>query len=252
VLLYGTLALCAAIIGWMVLRYDLYDREPWHTLALVMLVGAALMWLAGKAQGALIRLAADHTPNIVGNTLFATLAGTLEEIAKIASVLIVAFLFRRHFNDPIDGLIYGSFAGLGAAIEESIFHMGFESTTMILPGQEPIRLMGHLIMGGIGGFGLGFWFVRAPRWPLWTFGSLAAAILLHTLWDIVAFDAADHLAQYKSINTWHTAASIALMLAGMIAFRIMVVRGSAMSRSVFRPEPFATSPSTSNEPACPP
>jgi len=218
----------------MVLRYDLYDREPWHTLALVMLVGAALMWLSGKAQGTLIRLAADYTPSIAGNTLFALLAGTLEEIAKLASVAIIAVLFRRHFNDPIDGLIYGSFAGLGAAIKESIFYMGFDSTTMILPGQEPLRLMGHLIMGGIGGFGMGFWATRVRLWPLWTLGSLACAMILHTLWDIVAFDAADHLAQYKFINGWHTIASVALMLAGMIAFRIMVLRRSAKSRGVFR------------------
>ncbi len=214
----------------MVLRYDLYDREPWHTLALVMLVGAALMWLSGKAQGTLIRLAADYTPSIVGNTLFATLAGTLEEIAKLASVAIIAVLFRRHFNDPIDG----SFAGLGAAIKESIFYMGFDSTIMILPGQEPIRLMGHLIMGGIGGFGMGFWATRVRLWPLWTLGSLACAMILQALWDIVAFDAADHLAQYKFINGWHTIASVALMLAGMIAFRIMVLRRSAKSRGVFR------------------
>jgi RsiW-degrading membrane proteinase PrsW (M82 family) len=231
--LYGTLALCALVIGWMVLRYDLYDREPWYTLALVMVLGAAFMWLSGKAQASLIYLAADHLPQIVGNVYFSILAGVLEELAKALAVVIVAMCLRRHFNDPIDGLIYGSFAGLGAAIEESIFVMGFTSTTMILPGQEPIRLMGHLIMGGIGGFGLGYFVMRSSRWPLWVGASLLAAMLLHTLWDIVAFNASDQLQTSERLSPWYTVASVMLMLSGMIAFRLMVVRGSAMSRRVF-------------------
>jgi RsiW-degrading membrane proteinase PrsW (M82 family) len=146
-------------------------------------------------------------------------------------------LFRRHFNDPLDGLIYGSFAGLGAAIEESITVLGFADGPILLPGQEPVRLAGHLIMGGIGGFGLGMRPLADRRWHLWALATLAAAALLHTLWDVVAFHAHDHADLHARASPWHTAAGVLLMLAGMVVFRWLVRRGAALSRRVFAPVP---------------
>ncbi len=170
-----------------------------------------------------------------GNTLWALYAGVTEEVGKVLAVLAVMVLFRRHFNDPLDGLIYGSFAGLGAAIEESIAVLGFADGAILLPGQEPVRLAGHLIMGGIGGFGLGMRPLGVRRWYLWALATLAGAALLHTLWDVVAFDAHDRADLHGRATAWHTASGVVLMLVGMIAFRWLVLRGAAHSRRVFDP-----------------
>ncbi|MDX2130442.1 MAG: PrsW family glutamic-type intramembrane protease [Planctomycetota bacterium] len=238
VALYATLLLCAAGIGALVYRYDLYDKEPPRPLALAVVLGAASIWIAGRVQGVLIDITVDVAHEAAGNTMWALFAGVSEEVGKIAAVFVVLLVFPRHFNDPLDGLIYGSFAGMGAALEESVFFVGFNDGSPFLPGQEPVRLAGHLIMGGIGGFGLGLRAMRHPRWRLAAAASFAGAALLHTLWDVVAFGAADEYDLRGRVSAWRTAAGVVLMLLGMVAFRWMVSRGAALSKRVFdtRPE----------------
>ncbi len=232
-LLYATLLLCSALIGLQVYRYDLYDREPPHAILLTLVGGAVGLWAAGLAQIAFMKwlgiAVGEHF-----NTWMAFAAGTTEELAKVSVVGLVAILRPRWFNDPLDGAIYGAFAGLGAAIYESVMHLGFpewDKLPAFLPAAEPIRLMGHLIMGGIGGFGVGFVRAQTGGWAgvrgwIALGACLAGAMVLHVAWDVVAFDAADR----GRMLPWHTTASIVMMLAGMFAFRMLVRAGSEHSR----------------------
>jgi RsiW-degrading membrane proteinase PrsW (M82 family) len=228
-LLYGTLAICAVVIGVVVIRYDLYDREPLRIILLAAALGAIAMWLTGLFQLAVLNLI--HTNGAtISNTSLAVLAGTSEELAKFAVVLAVAGLSRRNFNEPLDGLTYGSFAGLGCALYESVVLLVRVGDSPVLPLQEPIRLAGHLVMGGIAGSGLGLLTMPARSPWLSIVGGITGAMLLHTLWDIAAFDAADHQRHFGRILPWHTGAPIVLMIAGMIAYRLLVERGLRLSR----------------------
>ncbi|MBX3407043.1 MAG: PrsW family intramembrane metalloprotease [Phycisphaeraceae bacterium] len=225
-LLYATLLLCSVAIGAQVYRYDLYDREPPHAILLALIGGAIGLHLAGLAQVAFIAWMGTAIGEHF-NLWLALAAGTTEELAKISIVAFVALARPRWFNDPLDGAIYGAFAGLGAAVYESIVHLGWPAAEPFLPATEPIRLMGHLIMGGIGGFGVGFVKVlRASRGWWWLTGCLLGAMALHTLWDVIAFDAADR----GKMLPWHTAGSVMLMLAGMVTFRLLVRKGAEKSR----------------------
>lgn len=230
-LLYATLLLCSLAIGAQVYRYDLYDREPPHAILLAMIGGAIGLHLAGLAQVAFMAwmgtAAGEHF-----NLWLALAAGTTEELAKIAVVAAVALARPRWFNDPLDGAIYGAFAGLGAAIYESVVHIGWPSAEPFLPASEPVRLMGHLVMGGIGGFGVGFVKVlhasrgeRVGGW-WWLAGCLLGAMALHFAWDVIAFDAADK----GRMLPWHTTGAVLLMIGGMVAFRMLVRKGAERSR----------------------
>lgn len=233
VLLYLTLAACGVVIAAVAIRYDLYEREPWALLAAAMAGGAVLMWAVGQGQVAVLR-AAYLSDAPLSDTKFALMAGFSEETAKLGVVLLVALVTRRHFNDPLDGLVYGSFAGLGAALEESVAVLRNMPGQRFLPPQEPIRLAGHLVMGGISGFGAGVLVMRR-RWV--AAGAIAlsllAAALLHTLWDVVAFDAADYYAVNHRLKGWHTASPMALMLGGMILYRGLAGAGARMARAHF-------------------
>ncbi len=231
VVLYSSLLVCAAFFAWIAWKYDFYDREPPKALFLALVLGALFMWTAGRTQVLLINLVADHAYSLAGNPTWACFAGITEEVAKLFAVAVVLIVFRPHFNDPIDGLIYGSFAGLGAAIEESIWHLGFDGSVMLLPGQEPVRLAGHLVMGGIGGAGLGA-FVMRRSWA-WVLASLAGASFLHIAWDVVAFDAADVALAEGKPRPWHVASGVVLMFAGMVVFRYLVTRCSRWSKAHF-------------------
>lgn len=228
--LYSALAACAVIVGWLVVRYDLHEREPLPLLAAAMLLGAGAMFAAGRLQ--VWALTAAHAGNWeIGNASHALLAGTTEELAKFAVVAAIALCCRRRFNEPVDGLIYGSFAGLGAALEESVAVMSDSMPLAFLPMQEPVRLTGHLVMGGIGGFGVGLLVLRARIGPSGVVLCLLGAIVLHTLWDVVAFDAADFHRHAGRVHAWHTGSAIVLMLGGMVVYRGMVSAGVRMAQT---------------------
>ncbi len=231
--LYLTLAGCAVIVAAMVVQYDLYDREPLWLVVAAALLGGVGMYAAGEVQVALLR-AADWRSIPVSDAMMALLAASTEEVAKLSVVILVALLVRKEFNDPLDGVIYGSFAGLGAALDESIAVLGRLDNPAYLPLQEPVRLSGHLIMGGIGGFGMGMITTRSRFKPLWIIGTFLGAMVLHFLWDVVAFSAADHYRQTGGTRWWHTAGPIAMMLAGLVAFKLMVSFGARLTREVLQ------------------
>jgi RsiW-degrading membrane proteinase PrsW (M82 family) len=200
-----------------------------------VLLGAAFMYVAGQIQIAVMSaggaFAARHF-----DTMLAVLAGTTEEAAKLGVVLIVACVFRTSFNDPLDGLIYGSLAGLGAAIEETVALIGWPRPSELPLGTEVIRQCGHLVMGGICGFGAGWLATARGRarhgFLLPVLACYLGAASLHTAWDLVAFDA-ENVSSQRGSTRWHVYASIALMLLGMVVYRAMVMRGDRLSRGVF-------------------
>ena len=162
----------------------------------------------------------------------AAVAATHEELARLLIVAALALLVRRQFNDPMDGLIYGSIVGLGMAIEESIFYLelwGVEGP--LPPATEPVRFCGHLIMGGITGYAVGLARMGLPRWGLVLAGCLAFSMALHFLWDWLAFAAQ----QVGFMAPWQTAAAIGLMLGGIAFYGRLVVCGCGHSQRVFSP-----------------
>ncbi|MEK6702325.1 MAG: PrsW family glutamic-type intramembrane protease [Planctomycetota bacterium] len=228
--LYLSLALCSVGIAAAVVRYDLYKQESWTALALVAALGAGSMWLAGQAQLGVIHVLSSNDL-LIDNIQLALLAGSTEELGKLLAVLLLFLLARRAFDEPLDGLIYGSFAGLGAAIEESVVVLGKVTPALYLPPQEPVRLAGHLVMGGIGAFGLGLLTTRS-RWAFPVIAAcLAGAILLHTAWDVAAFSAADLYRIHGKLLPWHTVTPIVLMLGGMLVYRWFAGIGARMVRA---------------------
>jgi RsiW-degrading membrane proteinase PrsW (M82 family) len=224
ILLYASLLLCGFVLGIVVWKYDLYLREPWWLLLIATALGAASIHLAGRVQVWMIHEVTSRG-TLVSDPAFALMAGATEEIGKLLVVLIIWVAARAHFNEPIDGLIYGSFAGLGAALEESVAVMVGDGTRGMLPAQEPVRLAGHLVMGGIAGFGAGLAATRQRRGLPAFAGSLITAITLHTLWDIAAFSAANFHQAHHRLRPIDNAAPMALMLSGMIVYRAMVTAG---------------------------
>lgn len=228
VTLYLALAACAGLLAVMVVRYDLFDREPWYMLLGATLLGAVGMSCAGVAEQWVI-LAVTDRGGVIGNVELALLVGVTEELAKFLAVVLIFLGARRYFNEPLDGLIYGSFTGLGAAVEESVHMLLQLERPTGLPAQEPVRLAGHLVMGGIGSFGLGFVVVKHRR--AWAYAglALAAAMALHTLWDIAAFSAADHHREHGRLRSWHTLMPVGLMFVGLYVYRRLVGRGAALT-----------------------
>lgn len=185
---YILLTLGGMLFGAIVYRYDMHEREPWWMLLLAIVGGAVMMAGAFCAEYAVLLAVANSGLEYDYALLHATLAGVLEELAKFTIPLAVLLLFRKQFNDPMDGLIYGCMAGLGAALYESAWFMLNEPTTGWLPllhqrAQDAVRLLMHTCWGGLGGFALGLIVMKKP-WRLMLAKCLGGAVALHLCWDL--------------------------------------------------------------------
>jgi RsiW-degrading membrane proteinase PrsW (M82 family) len=226
VILDVTFAGCAIGAAVLVYRYDLYDQEPVPVVALAAAMGAAGMAGAGWLEAVTFRTFDLRSP-----IAFATVGAVCEEAAKLLVVALLA-LWARSFNDPMDGLIYGSMAGLGAAMEEGIAILhATPDAARALPVEELVRLCGHLVMGGIGGFGTGCLFHGRRRWKLAVAASFLAAVLLHFGWDLAALraESGGPMAEREMLL------GAGLMLMGMLLYGRLVVLGSRWSMELFAP-----------------
>jgi RsiW-degrading membrane proteinase PrsW (M82 family) len=226
-LIYGTTVVAALVIATIVYRYDLYDREPWWLLLLTAGLGAGAMWVTGHVEDwTRARLPSQWDEAAASGMI----AATHEEAAKFLVVLAVALVFRRQFNDPMDGLIYGAFAGLGMAVEESLHFTRLNGVTGMLPQSELPRLLGHLVFGGIGGFGLGPARFGMRGWPTVMGLCLLAAVGLHATWNLYcATPPGESVALERALR------AIGLMLTGLVLFWVLVAVGGRWSQAIFLP-----------------
>jgi RsiW-degrading membrane proteinase PrsW (M82 family) len=225
VLIYVLMLACAAGLAAFVYRYDLYEKEPWYMVLLAVAMGFATMWLAGLAEElSLTRLAVSREQFAAR----AAIVAVIESFARVAMVVSVAVLFRPRFNDPLDGLMYGTLGGLGMAIEESLLYLSLAPATPHTLGVEVVRLFAHSLMGGLVGFAVGQWVrpMSLPRpKPILTAGCLGVAVLVHFSWDFIAYQAS-HTALLKLLPML---LMLALMLVwgGLVAYASEQARGHA-------------------------
>lgn len=193
---YILLTLGGLLFGSVVYRYDMHEREPWWLLLTACAAGAVAMAAAFCLEYAVLLAAARSGLPYDYAVLHATLAGVFEESGKFLVPLGILLLLRRHFNDPMDGLIYGCMAGLGAALYESVWFMlntpapgsGSSGDGAWLPllharGQDAVRLLMHTCWGGLGGSALGLIVMKKP-WRGELAKTLGGAVLLHLAWDL--------------------------------------------------------------------
>jgi RsiW-degrading membrane proteinase PrsW (M82 family) len=229
---HAAYAACAVAAAALVYRYDLYDREPWYAVLATAAAGALAMRLLGVVEDpAIARLAGG------GGSLAAAafVAASFEEAARLLIVATLALVVPRIFNDPMDGLVYGSIAGIGMAVEESFALLDHQGAGASIAIVDLVRLSGHLVFGGITGFGVGS--IRRPgtragRWMLPLAACAGIAILLHFLWDVAA------LARESSggVSRWPAVAASAVMFAGMVIYAWLATTAAGWSRLAFAPE----------------
>lgn len=226
-IVFAGVILCAILFATLVYRYDMYDKEPWYMLLLAVGLGYFVMQLVGTAEDYTYRNWTGESEDLVRS---AVIAATHEEAARCLLVLAFALLAKRHFNNPMDGLIYGSFFGVGMAIYESQFYLSLRSDSGITAiGTEAVRVMLHLLMAGLSGFGVGMIVIRKPYWVLWTIVWLSASMTIHFLWDYLI--GLPQLRGEDSLSGRINA--VVLMLIAMLFFGGTVMLASRFSQEHF-------------------
>ncbi|HEX3269721.1 MAG TPA: PrsW family glutamic-type intramembrane protease [Ktedonobacterales bacterium] len=204
-------ALGAAALVWAL---DRYEREP------PLLLLAAFLWGAVIAippalyiERALTAALGATTVATIGDALAQALtAGVTEEVIKGAGLLLLLLLLRDEFDNITDGVIYGVLIGAGFAMVENYVYFSLSSHSdfgFLVVGRILLGWLGHSTFTAAFGAGLGYareaHGARGRRYrivaPLL---GMLAALLLHTLFDFVAFaaDAANRSTSLGERGPW--------------------------------------------------
>ena len=138
-------------------------------------------------------------------------APIVEETAKGLGVLLIFLFARRHFDGPVDGIVYAACVGAGFAFTENIQYFGiailerdgtFGDIASVFIVRGLMSPFAHVMFTALTGFAIGL----AARRPgigaaLGTFfGGLLAAIALHAFWNGALYVVPDFLGYYLLVQ----------------------------------------------------
>jgi RsiW-degrading membrane proteinase PrsW (M82 family) len=196
------LALLGALPAILAMLYfdklDAKRPEPRSTLRKVALAGG-LCAIPVVLIGELLKLVGPVGIHGGAGGSMATYAGALylsffvaavpEEAAKMGSMLLLAWR-RPEFDERMDGIVYGAWAGLGFALVENVLYLlllpaSFSEYVAVFIGRAVLAVPGHATWGAIMGY-----FAAMRRFDgrgpgLW--GGYCLAVLLHGTYDAVVF-----------------------------------------------------------------
>jgi len=128
-----TLPVLVPVLFWAAYHYykDRALPEPIGNLALCFALGVAAVTMSKGLYGALepvgLRLDAVGLAGEDGLALFAytmLAIGPIEEFSEMLPFLLIVIRLRA-FDEPLDGIIYASFIGLGYAAVENYYYLDF-------------------------------------------------------------------------------------------------------------------------------
>ncbi|MGE5335530.1 MAG: PrsW family glutamic-type intramembrane protease [Nitrososphaerota archaeon] len=188
-------------VVFLVTALDRYEREPWMLLLGAFLWGALIaiapaLFLERRLISLLASsLAATRLPDgLVQAASQAVSAGFSEEAVKGIGLVLLLVLLRDEFDNVTDGILYGALIGAGFAMVENFVYFA------VTPRADlGVLIFGRVILGWLSHstftafFGAGLGFARETRDRRWQWLApllgFVAALLLHTGFDFVAFEA---------------------------------------------------------------
>lgn len=171
-------------------HHDRHRPEPVANLIITLGLGAAASLLAyfGYSIAASLGLRYDISAlaesNLSGLFMYAVLGiGLIEELAKILPFLFIVLHFRD-FDEPLDGIVYASFLGLGFAIVENFYFFDHLSATEAIARGFAGPLV-HIVFASVWGYHIGVARLAGQSVLKATFIWLCITATLHGAYDFV-------------------------------------------------------------------
>ena len=191
-LIYFALVMAPPIIfATIFVRLDMF-REPVQAVILTLIISFAATSAFAEIKYGILDIPDTWYDNHFINSLF--LIAIPEELTKFF-VLYFYCSKLQEFNEPMDGLVYGSLAGLGFAINEAFSYSiqyQEESETMaevidsiLLRGL--IAVPGHAFDGILMGAFIGYMIFRSVNKILFIMMAITLPSIFHFLWDYSIF-----------------------------------------------------------------
>lgn len=213
-----TLPVWVPVVFWAIYHYhkDRHLPEPPGHLLLAFVLG---MLAAGLSQLMYISLGplrfdagalADSNP--LGLLAYALLAiGPIEETAKAIPFLIV-ILRLEELDEPLDGIIYASFIGLGYAAVENWQYLDYLTTQEAIARGFASPVV-HILFASLWGHRIVAAKLNGQRMLPVAITWLAIASLLHGVYDFLVI-----------LNPVYALPTAALMIAALWVWRLRLMR----------------------------
>lgn len=195
----ATSTLALGIVVPTFLWVDRLEAEPARLLWFAFLWGAlisTLMAIVLNELGVAFFGGLHEDPLVIGAVVVAPVT---EEVAKGLGVLLIFLAARREFNGVTDGIVYAGIVAAGFAFVENILYLGNAYLEVGTPGLVGLFIMrclvspfAHPMFTVCIGLALGLVAHRRRASSVWVvLLGLAAAVLLHALWNYSAVAAAE-------------------------------------------------------------
>ncbi|MEJ2128578.1 MAG: PrsW family intramembrane metalloprotease [Woeseiaceae bacterium] len=180
------------VFFWAIYHYhkDRHLPEPVGLLALTFLLGILAVYLSSLMYAGLdlagLRFDAGYLAetNSLALLAYSMLAiGPIEELAKMLPFLVVVLRFRD-FDEPMDGIIYASFIGLGYAALENWQYRDYLTMTEALARGFASPVI-HMLFASIWGHWIAQAHLAGRSLLLPTLVSFVVAALLHGIYDFL-------------------------------------------------------------------
>lgn len=211
------------LISYVIYRLDKYDREPGLPLIISFIIGALVTIPAMKLEYVATQMGFEESQHL-GMLLFFSycIVAFSEELVKFVGLMIYPY-HQKAFNEPLDGIIYAVFIGMGFATIENIIYadrFGYETTVVRAFTAVPAHGVFAIIMGYYVGLAK---FDKAKKYKLIATGLLLS-ILVHGTYDFFI------LQEYYD---WLMGfATLTLVISSYFAFKlIMLHRKSSFSNA---------------------
>lgn len=166
---------------WLVRRKDRFAPEPFWFLCKIMLLGGLMSTIP---SGVLNSLVIDPDATAVFTSFWQNcFVGLNEEFWKLFAT---AYLIRnhRHFDEPVDGIIYAATVALGFAALENIEYISRYGLD-VLVFRHFSAIPAHIAFAMLWGYGLTLAKFKYPKknWVYVVFPFYLAAALFHALYN---------------------------------------------------------------------
>ena len=228
---FPPMAVFAVVLTWL----DIYEKEPPLLLISVFLwgfsVAAGSAFLINTLFGLSIFLITGNQG--ISDVTTAVFIGPLvEESVKGLALLLLFLYFRRQFNTPLDGIIYGSLIGFGFAAAENILYIfggfmrsGVSGLLMVALIRTVLIPFLHATLTSLTGIGLSVARLSkgSKRYTAPAMG-FAAAVGLHSLHNFLTVTRIPILELASFFIDWIGVISVILLLGYLLRNETRIMR----------------------------
>lgn len=170
------------LISYYIFYIDKYNRENFLPLTICFALGMLITVPALYLQEYIADLGIDGEGSLLNTFAFALIAVALtEEVCKGFCVLAYPF-HRPFFDEPLDGIVYSVFVGMGFATLENILYADSYGLETILV-RAFTAVPAHAAFGVIMGYYFGLAKFQKERRMVLILKGLLIVVLLHGIYD---------------------------------------------------------------------